>query len=260
MVADSKTRFNAVADDYAAARPNYPPALLRWLCGAVRAEEKQVVVDVGSGTGIFTRQLRQELAPAIAVIGVEPAADMRAQASGRILAGEKLDYREGTAEALPLQDGVACAVFAATAAHWFDRPAFFAEAARVLAVGGLIGITDYVRDETNAAVAAATAFLRDHGGPRVYARPDYAAELAAAPGFGEAEAYREHAALLLEPERYVRLVLSSSHAVPAIAALGAEKAREILLGTAAELARADGLVPYAYEFRGFRARRVASAA
>jgi SAM-dependent methyltransferase len=257
VVADSKTRFNAVADDYAAARPNYPPALLRWFCGALRPGEGEIVVDVGSGTGIFSRQLRQALPAATELIGVEPAAEMRAQAKQAILAGEKLDYREGTAERLPLPDGVACAVFAATAAHWFDRPAFFAEAARVLVPGGLIGIADYVRDETNPAVAAATAFLRHHGGPRVYERPDYAAELAQAPGFEGAEACREHAVFLLDPERYVRLVLSSSHAVPALAALGAERAREILLGTATELAQADGLIPYAYAFRGFRARRAA---
>jgi len=254
VVADSKTRFNAVAHDYAAARPDYPPALLRWFCGAVPPGEGQVAVDVGSGTGIFTRQLRQELPAATGLIGIEPAAGMREQARQRILPGEKLDYRDGTAEALPLPDAAACAIFAATAAHWFDLPTFFAEARRVLAPGGLIGITDYVRDETTPAVAAATAFLREHGGPRVYERPDYAAKLAAAPGFGAVETQLEHVAFLLEPERYVRLVLSSSHAVPAIAAIGADQAREILLRTAADLAQADGFVPYAYAFRGFRAR------
>ena len=88
MVADSNTRFNAVADDYAAARPDYPPALLRWFCGALRPGEGQIVGDVGSGTGIFSRQLRQALPAATELIGVEPAAEMRAQAKQAILAGE----------------------------------------------------------------------------------------------------------------------------------------------------------------------------
>lgn len=149
-------RFEGTADRYAQFRPAYPPSLLAALRAKIVREPPTVpaegldrLFDVGAGTGIFTRQLRSHLPSSIEVIGVEPGRDMRttAIAASPDIAG--LRYVEGTAEALPTGDGSARAVLSATAAHWFDRPRHYAEAARVLRPGGLFGIAQYVRDSAS---------------------------------------------------------------------------------------------------------------
>ena len=44
---------------------------------------------------------------------------------------------------LPLADGCASLVTAAQAAHWFDLPAFYAQARRVAAPGGILALLSY---------------------------------------------------------------------------------------------------------------------
>ena len=70
------------------------------------------MADVGSGTGIFTRQLRALLPASIPVVGIEPAADMRStsQAMSAGIAG--ISYVDGLAHRLPLASGTARAVAA----------------------------------------------------------------------------------------------------------------------------------------------------
>ena len=87
------------------------------------------VADIGSGTGIFTRQLAGILPPAVEIIGVEPSRPMRDQAL-RSSPGDRIRYIDGAAEKLPFAGGTIGAVTAATAAHWFDFPAFLSEAKR----------------------------------------------------------------------------------------------------------------------------------
>jgi ubiquinone/menaquinone biosynthesis C-methylase UbiE len=58
--------------------------------------------------------------------------------------GTGLALSEGVAEQMPLVGDAARAIVAATAAHWFDRPAFYAEAPRVLLPGGVIAIVEYI--------------------------------------------------------------------------------------------------------------------
>jgi Methyltransferase domain len=86
-------------------------------------------------------------------------------------------YRDGSAECLPVENASARAVVAATAARWFDRPAFYREAARVLIAGGMLGIAEYVRVEAPSAAARAVVhFLGQFGEERAYVRPDYVAD------------------------------------------------------------------------------------
>lgn len=288
-------RFDGNADCYARFRPAYPDGLVEALCRAILTEpspgegiehfqekwepvfrpemrqirklephsdsiglEKALVVDVGSGTGIFTRQLREGLPDHVPVIGIEPASSMRHEAEASRAPGQvRIDYRDGTAEALPIGDETARAVVAATAAHWFDRPAFYAEARRVLKPGGVLGIIEYIRDvDGSPAAAALEGFLRRHGGPKVYLRPDYAAELRDAGGFGAVEVLREAVTLGLSCEGFAGLALSSSHARAPVAAMGQEAAERELHEVAEGLAGASGKVPYGYVFQLFITRRM----
>jgi SAM-dependent methyltransferase len=249
-------RFQGHADHYARFRPDYPERLLRSLARSIRHEPPPpggLVVDVGSGTGIFTRQLRAVLPAGTPMLGIEPASDMRLKAGSDVMEG--IAYRDGTAEELPFDIASARAVVAATAAHWFDRPAFLAEAHRVLLPRGILAIVEYVRDETSPAAAVVEEFLRRHGGPRVYARPDYITELHRAAGFRDVAHEIEPVVLKLPPEALVGLALSSSHARAVIDALGRQTAEETLLRSVEHLVSEDGSIPFGYRFHLFTARR-----
>jgi hypothetical protein len=51
--------------------------------------------------------------------------------------------RASPAEQCPIEDGSAQIVNASVAAHWFDLPAFFKEADRILCPNGIVAISAY---------------------------------------------------------------------------------------------------------------------
>lgn len=84
-------------------------------------------VEIGVGSGLFAEPLGVGL-------GVEPSPAMAARARAR-----GIEVLEGTAEALPLPDGAVDLALMVTTICFVDDPAVaLAEAARVLAPGGLL--------------------------------------------------------------------------------------------------------------------------
>lgn len=156
--------FSAQATTYARGRPEYPDALLPWLADALAIAPGSAVVDLGAGTGKFTRLLMRTGAR---VTAVEPVDDMRAQLA-RGLPG--VPALQGSAEAMPLATDSAQAVVCAQAFHWFASAAALQEIQRVLAPGGWLGLVWNVRDETVDWVAAITDIITPHEGdaPRFY--------------------------------------------------------------------------------------------
>jgi ubiquinone/menaquinone biosynthesis C-methylase UbiE len=138
--------YDGLAARYDRRRPSYPADAVRAVASlATAAAISGSVLDVGCGTGIFTRLLAAALPDAFQVTGVEPSADMRATAAARSEAKRCIHFVAGRAEALPVGTQSSTLVTAATAAHWFDRPRFYAEAARVLAPGGSIALVQNER-------------------------------------------------------------------------------------------------------------------
>ncbi|MEU4951633.1 class I SAM-dependent methyltransferase [Streptomyces lavendulae] len=127
--------FDRAADAYAAYRPQYPAAVFetveefsgRRLAGAR-------VADVGTGTGIAARQLRERGA---LVVGVEPGAGMAAQFR-RELPGIPLVRGDGNR--LPLADGSLDLVSYAQSWHWTDPARAVPSALRVLRPGGALAL------------------------------------------------------------------------------------------------------------------------
>jgi SAM-dependent methyltransferase len=107
----------------------------------------QVAVDLGAGTGLFTRAL---FGRAAEVIAVEPDGRMR-----EVLARRSPGMRvvEGRGEAIPLPDGCADALFVSTAWHWLDPARAVPEIARVLRSGGRLGVIWTSRDRAEDWVA-----------------------------------------------------------------------------------------------------------
>jgi SAM-dependent methyltransferase len=129
--------FDEVARGYDAARPSYPTEAVAWTV----PEDARVVVDVGAGTGKFTRLLQR---PGRTLIAVEPSPRMRDELRSSLPDIEILD---GAGERMPLPDASADAITFAQAWHWVDVPAASLEAARVLRPGGTLGLVWNLRDE-----------------------------------------------------------------------------------------------------------------
>jgi SAM-dependent methyltransferase len=121
--------FGPVADCYDRIRPNYPVDALRWIVGDAPLR----VVDLGAGTGILSRQLRDL---GHDVVAIEPDIGMLRQLKGR---SPGVGAVAGVAEAIPLRTGYADAVVAGQAYHWFDLTRANGEVARILKPGGVVG-------------------------------------------------------------------------------------------------------------------------
>lgn len=126
--------FTGLAEDYARHRPDYCPAVLDGLLGLLgRAPEQVEFVDVGAGTGIWTRQvaargLRSEVA-------VEPNDDMRAQGEAAS-AGLGIRWVAGGAEQTGLPDDCCDWLTMASSFHWADFEQATREFHRLLRPGG----------------------------------------------------------------------------------------------------------------------------
>jgi SAM-dependent methyltransferase len=134
--------FDRAAEAYERGRPGYPDRAIRHLGRVLRVGPRRTVVELGSGTGKFTRAVRPWGAARVAI---EPIAGMRV-VFARVV--PDVPVLPGTAESIPLPDGFADAVVAAQSFHWFrPRPAL-RETARVLRPGGGLGLVWNTRDES----------------------------------------------------------------------------------------------------------------
>ena len=75
-------RYDRLAEQYSQYRPRYPDQLISHLADIIaKAPASNLVVDVGSGTGIFTRQLRAALPDAVAGLPAHRPTRVRDQSS-----------------------------------------------------------------------------------------------------------------------------------------------------------------------------------
>ena len=135
-------RFMGFADVYDAFRPRPPLALLDILTQLAAAPRPALVVDLGSGTGLSTAVWADRAAQ---VVGVEPSADMRAQAEQR-LAGvadpANVRYQAGYGYATGLPGASADIVTCSQSLHWMEPAPTFAEVARILRPGSVFAAYD----------------------------------------------------------------------------------------------------------------------
>lgn len=149
--------FGAVAHAYASYRPHYPIVLFRWLADQVSGRGR--VWDCGTGNGQAAVALASYFAE---VVATDPSVEQLARADRT----PGVHYVAATAERAALADRSVDAVTVAQALHWFDRPAFYREVARVLRPGGILAAWSYglilLGDGLDAYVAR---FYRETVGP-----------------------------------------------------------------------------------------------
>lgn len=131
-----KDHFSSHAAAYATYRPAYPPELVAWLSSIASATK--TALDVGCGSGQLSLLLAERFD---SVIATDPSAQQIESAT----AHPRIDYRVAPAEASGLPAASIDLLTAAQAAHWFDLPAFFAEARRLLKPDGVIALISYAR-------------------------------------------------------------------------------------------------------------------
>ncbi len=150
--------FSARPSVYVSGRPEYPAALDPWLRSKLALRPGQTVLDLGAGTGKFSKRL---LATGATVIALDPVPamldELRRQQPG-------IDAREGSAESIPAADASLDAVVCAQSFHWFATAEALREVYRVLRPGGRLGLVWNVRDETVPWVAALTEIIEPFGG------------------------------------------------------------------------------------------------
>jgi SAM-dependent methyltransferase len=134
--------FGEHADAYERARPEWPAEVARWLVPG----NAQLVVELGAGTGKVTRAVA---GLGVRVVAVEPDPRMLA-----VLLEQGLEGVEGTAEAIPFDDGTADGVVAGSSLHWFEFEKALREIHRVLRAGGRFGFGWNHRDVRHPAIAA----------------------------------------------------------------------------------------------------------
>jgi SAM-dependent methyltransferase len=134
--------YSRAAEIYSRGRPDFPPQALAWLRTDLGMRAGMTAVEIGAGTGKFTRQLA---ATGALVVALDPVSEMLSR-----LAVDLPDVvaLRGQADSLPLASGVCDAVLCAQSFHWFATRAALAQMRRVLRPGGVLGLIWNVRDPT----------------------------------------------------------------------------------------------------------------
>lgn len=132
--------FSRQSRAYADYRPTYPKALAKYLAGV--SPGRLVAWDCGTGSGQAAALLAEEFDRVVAT-------DASAQQIANATPVARVEFAVADAASSGLPDHSCDLVTVAQAAHWFDLPAFYAEARRVLRPRGVIAVWCYVGAQTD---------------------------------------------------------------------------------------------------------------
>ncbi|KAJ2724702.1 trans-aconitate methyltransferase 1 [Coemansia sp. Benny D115] len=139
MSAFASHGFNSEA--YLALRPTYNRSMVRWLLDYHQGSH-DCALDVACGPGTFT----VDLAPHFdRVVGIDPSPNMidSAKNDAQSKCVKNIDYKQGSAESLPIDSDSVDLLTVMQGAHWFKINDFLSEALRVLRPGGTLAMVGY---------------------------------------------------------------------------------------------------------------------
>lgn len=126
-----RNNFGVLSTEYHTARRGYPPELFEYLKSLVKTEGKKVL-DVGCGTGIATRQLKE--------VGFDVNGSDKDETMVKVALENSPDisYIVAPADKLPFESETFDVVTIFTAFHWFAHEKAVEEMKRVLKPGGVL--------------------------------------------------------------------------------------------------------------------------
>jgi SAM-dependent methyltransferase len=129
-----KDHFSRLAAQYAEFRPKYPGALFDLLARV--GPGHATAWDCACGSGQATLDLAERFDSVIAT-------DASAQQVAAAPAHPRVTYGVARAESSGIESGSIDVITVAQSLHWFDRPAFYEEARRVLRPNGVLAVWTY---------------------------------------------------------------------------------------------------------------------
>ena len=132
---NSKGRFSSRVQNYAKYRPSYPNDIISYLEEAIELNEKSIIADIGSGTGISAKLF---LDNGNTVYSVEPNQDMRQAAENLLKSYNNVHFIDGSSESTKLQSESIDIIIAARAFHWFNPEPTKKEFLRILKANGTV--------------------------------------------------------------------------------------------------------------------------
>lgn len=146
----NENKFSGKSDVYGKGRPSYPDELFKYLNREGYINTNTVAADIGSGTGIFSRQLSEY---ASKVYAVEPNDDMRAAAEKSMTDYGNIISVCGNSDNTGLGNHSVDIVTAAQAFHWFNRQSFKNECMRILKKDGIVILVWNDRDTSSEVIS-----------------------------------------------------------------------------------------------------------
>lgn len=210
------TGFNDGAS-YNSARPSYPDEAIEYFVETLGLDGHSRVLDLGAGTGIFSRQLIPHVGQLIAV---DPSASMRGAFRASTPDVEVLD---GSDVDIPIDTASVDAVFVAQAFHWFDAPLALVEIHRVLRPSGGLGLIWNERDESVEWVHELTRAMQWDTRAPYLVGTDHSVVVAQGP-FVDVQRVNFRTSQTLTHEGLTQRVLTTSY----IAAMGEEERRSTM--------------------------------
>jgi SAM-dependent methyltransferase len=135
--AQLRATFNAAADHYQAARPEYPDALFDSLGELAGLRPGARLLEVGCATGKATVPLARR---GFAITCVELGPELAAAARRNLAAFGQVEVVRGAFEDWPPAGETYDLVFAATAWHWIDPAVSYRRAFELLRPGGHLAV------------------------------------------------------------------------------------------------------------------------
>jgi SAM-dependent methyltransferase len=129
------TRFSNRVENYVKYRPSYPEAIIPFLENKTGLREGLRIVDVGSGTGLFSELF---LKRGYAVLGIEPNNEMRKAGEKKLSNYPDFLSVNTRAEDTGLKSQSTDFIVVAQAFHWMEPLATKKEFLRILRPGGHI--------------------------------------------------------------------------------------------------------------------------
>ncbi len=142
----NEEKFTDKAELYEKYRPSYPNELFDYLYQKIGLSENSTISDIGSGTGIFSKELLKRKSK---VICVEPNDDMRKICEIELAQYKGFSSLKASAESTTLEEHSVDFITCAQSFHWFKTGDFKIECKRILKPNGKIILIWNTKDTKN---------------------------------------------------------------------------------------------------------------